>query len=96
MDTESRQPKGRGGTLSSLNVAIEALGLAKEASSITPAKAVFGSVNILLIMSKLPACPITAACRSNKPSHYNRVSSRQHPLPEARLTRANDLRGWGW
>jgi len=53
MATKSQQPKGRNGTLSSLNVAIEALNLAKEASSITPAKAVFGSVSILLTMIRV-------------------------------------------
>jgi len=53
MATKSQQPKGRDGTLSSLNVAIEALNLAKEASSITPAKAVFGSVSILLTMIRV-------------------------------------------
>jgi len=57
MDTESQQPKGRGGTLSSLNVAIEALNLAKEASSITPAKVVFGSVIILLTMIRVRLPP---------------------------------------
>jgi hypothetical protein len=40
----------RDGVLSSLNVAIEAMNLAKEVSSMTPAKAVFGSVSILLTM----------------------------------------------
>ena len=53
MDTESRHQKGRDGTLSSLNVAIEALNLAKEASSVTPAKAVFSSVSILLTMIRV-------------------------------------------
>jgi len=56
MDTEIQQPKGRDkdNTLSLLNVAIEALNLAKEISSITPAKAVFGSVSALLVMIKVP------------------------------------------
>jgi len=53
MDTKSQRPKGRGGTLSSLNVAIEAMNLAKEVSSITPAKAVFGSVSVLLAMIRV-------------------------------------------
>lgn len=48
MDTNPQRQKGRDSTLSSLNVVIEALNLAKEISSITPAKAVFGSVSILL------------------------------------------------
>ena len=53
MDAKSRQPKGRDNTVSALNVAIEALNLAKEASSITPAKAVFGTVTIMLTMIKV-------------------------------------------
>ena len=43
-------PKEREGTISALNVLIEALDLAKEVSSITPAKAVLGSASILLAM----------------------------------------------
>ena len=48
MIVKSRRPKGRDGVVSSLNMAIDALNLAKEVSSITPAKAVFGTVAILL------------------------------------------------
>ena len=33
-----------------LNIAIEALNLAKEVSSITPAKAVFGSASVVLMI----------------------------------------------
>ena len=43
----------RDAALSSLNVAIEAVNLAKEISSITPAKAVFGSISIVLTMIKV-------------------------------------------
>jgi len=53
MDTRSQPPKARGGTAPSLNVAIEAMNLAKEISSISPAKAVFGSVGILLTMIRV-------------------------------------------
>ena len=53
MDAKSRQPKGRDNTVSALNVAIEALNLAKEASSITPAKAVFGTVGVILTTIKV-------------------------------------------
>ena len=48
-----QQPKEREGTISTLNVLIEALNLAKEASSITPAKAVLGSASILLAMIRV-------------------------------------------
>ena len=53
MATKSKQPNGRNGTLSLLNVAIDGLNLAKEISSATPAKAVFGSVSVLLAMIKV-------------------------------------------
>jgi len=53
MDPKSQEPKGRGGALSSLNVAIEVLNLAKEVSDITPAKAAFGSVSVLLTMVRV-------------------------------------------
>jgi len=50
---KSRQPTGQDAVLSSLNVAIDGLNFAKELSSITPAKAVFGSVSILLTMIRV-------------------------------------------
>ena len=53
MEAKSQRPKGRDGTISALNVAIETLNLAKEVSSITPAKAVFGSVSVILTMIKV-------------------------------------------
>jgi len=53
METESQRPKGRDGTVSALNATIEALNLAKEFSSITPAKAVFGSVSVILTVIKV-------------------------------------------
>ena len=50
MDPKSQQQKGKGrdDDLSKLNEAIEDLNRAKEASNITPAKAVFGSTSALL------------------------------------------------
>jgi len=53
MQAKSQRPKGRDGAISSLNVAIEGLNLAKEVASVTPAKAVFGSVSILLVMIRV-------------------------------------------
>ena len=53
MEAESQRPKERDGTISALNVAIEALNLAKEVSGITPAKAVFGSVSVILTTIKV-------------------------------------------
>jgi hypothetical protein len=53
MATNSQRPGERSGVVSTLNVTIDALDLAEETSSITPAKAVFGSVSILLTMIKV-------------------------------------------
>ena len=53
MEAKSQRPKGRDRTFSSINVAIEAVNLAKEVSSITPAKAVFGTVSVLLTMIRV-------------------------------------------
>ena len=48
MATGSPPPEGHNNTLSLLNTAIGGLGHAGEISSITPAKAVFGSTEVLL------------------------------------------------
>ena len=53
MATKFQRPKGREGVLSLLNAAIDAVNLAKEASSITPAKAAFGAAGVLLTMIKV-------------------------------------------
>ena len=55
MEVESQRPnlRGREGAMSVLNAAIEALNLAKELSSITPAKAIFGSVSVTLSMIRV-------------------------------------------
>ena len=53
MASPSKPSKEHDGLLSALNVAIETLNLAKEISSITPAKAVFGSASVLLAMIRV-------------------------------------------
>ena len=53
MAAKSQQPKGRENAVSSSNAAIDAMNLAEKISSITPAKAVFGTVNVLLTMIKV-------------------------------------------
>jgi len=53
MEAGSQRPKGWEGTILVLNATIEALNLAKEISSITPAKAVFGSVTVILTTIKV-------------------------------------------
>ena len=53
MTDKSQRPKERENALSTLNVAIDGLNLAKELSGITPATAVFGSISILLTMIRV-------------------------------------------
>jgi len=53
MIAKSQQPKGQDSALSSLNTVIDALNLAKEVSSITPAKAAFDSASDLLTRVKV-------------------------------------------
>ena len=57
MDAKIQRPKGRDGVLSTLNVAIKALALAKEVSSVTPAKIAFGTVSALLTMIRVRLLP---------------------------------------
>ena len=53
MDPKSKQSKRRDGVLSSLNMIIEGLNLAENLSTITPAKAVFGTVGVILTMIRV-------------------------------------------
>ena len=59
MDLISQRQKRQDNTLSLLNAAIEAMNLAKEVSSATPARAVFGSVSALLTMIKVRRLPFS-------------------------------------
>jgi len=60
MDADFQRQKRRDDALLLLNVAVEAMNLAKEVSSITPAKAVFGSVGVLLTMIRVCFPPISS------------------------------------
>ena len=53
MNPKSQRPERQDNTLSLLNAIIEVANLAKEVSSPTPAKAVFGSVGVILTMIKV-------------------------------------------
>jgi len=53
MEAESQRSKGRQGAVLVLDTAIEALNLAKELSSITPVKVVFGAVGVVLTMIRV-------------------------------------------
>jgi len=58
MAAKSQRPKGRNDVLSLLNEAIDALNLAKEASSITPARAAFGFASVLLTEIRVGFLPV--------------------------------------
>ena len=62
MASKSQQQEGSDILPSALNVAIEALNLAKEISGITPAKAVFGSVGVLLVMIRVRSTHSAELC----------------------------------
>jgi len=53
MGPNSQRPKRRDGTLSSLNAAIDATNIAKDVMGMTPAKAAFGSVSVILTMIRV-------------------------------------------
>ena len=63
MDTDSKRQKRRENGLSLMDAASEAMNLAKEILSITPAKAVFGTASVLLKTIKV---------RSPLPMFYSR------------------------
>lgn len=57
MATQSRRQRGRDGALTSLNMAIGDLTLAKDKTSVTPAKAVFDSASVVVVMIRVSFLP---------------------------------------
>ena len=53
MATKSQKPKGRKNALSLLNAAIEAVNVAKDAASGTPAQVAFSAATVLLTMIRV-------------------------------------------
>ena len=53
MESKSKHPKRREDILSSLNVVIEGLNIAGNLSNITPAKAVFSTVSVIITMIRV-------------------------------------------
>ena len=53
MNTKTQQQERRNTTLSSLNAAIEAINIAKDVLSMTPAKAPLGSASVILTMIRV-------------------------------------------
>lgn len=76
MTDKSQQPKEKDGVLSALNVVIDGLNLAKEAASVTPAKAVFGSVAVLLAMIRVSFLHFRSKTFQDhtQPGHYGQRS----------------------
>ena len=75
MDVKSRRRKRQDNTLSLLNAAIDATNLAKEVMSGTPAKAIFGSVGIILTtirVSFLPFSDVLSGFTPNQDSMANK------------------------
>ena len=58
MDAKSHQSKRRDATISSLNAAIEGVNLAKDSLGMTPAKAAFGSVGVILTTIRVGILPV--------------------------------------
>ena len=74
MRAKSQPPEERDGTTLALNAAIETLNLAKEISSVTPAKVVFGTVSVILAMirvSLLPSQPTDCGLKYTKDAMTN-------------------------
>ena len=57
MADDSQRQKGRGWVIPALNLAIDSLGVAKDATSGTPANPVFGPVATLLTMIRVSSLP---------------------------------------
>ena len=57
MEIGSQRPKEQGDAISVLNMAIEGLNLAENASAIAPARAVFNSVSIILATIRVSFLP---------------------------------------
>jgi len=53
MDIKTQWPKHQDAVLSLLNAAIDAMNIAKDVIDIAPAKAVFGSVSVVLTMIRV-------------------------------------------
>lgn len=70
MIAETKPPKRQDNAISALNIAIDVLNIAKEVSSITPAKAVFGSVSVLLVMIRVRSLFL---CFRGLDSHVSRI-----------------------
>ena len=75
MATESQRPKGRENSVSLLNAAIDAMDLAEKISSITPAKAVFATVGILLTIIKVSSSSSTMRCSKLKRSQESTINA---------------------
>ena len=58
MDARPQRPKRRDATLSSLNTAIEAVNIAKDILSMTPATAALSTVSVILVAIRVGLLPV--------------------------------------
>ena len=66
MTSTSKQPKGRDGIISTLDVFIQFLNIAKDTCGIPPAQIAFGSAGVLLTMIRVCFPPL---CQNEPPTH---------------------------
>jgi len=93
MPTKPQRQKRREVTLSSLNVAIEALNIMKEATTATPAPAVFGTASVLLTMIRVrfsSSLPTDSQLTSDQDSMANKTDYIELGLACANVCRALD------
>jgi hypothetical protein len=62
MTTKPQRPQGLDDVLSSLNLAINTLNLAREATDVTPAKTAFTSAGVLLTIIRVGAFQLLVDC----------------------------------
>ena len=66
MASKPQQTEEQDAALTTLNVAIDSLNHSKELSTVTPAKAIFGSVGVLLATIRVLFAPL---CGDELPAH---------------------------
>ena len=93
MQARSQRSKGQEGALSSSNVAIDAMNLAKEVCGIAPAKAPFDAVSVLLTMIRVRSLTPAVAFHgftSTQDSMINKLEYVEVGLACADICRALD------
>ena len=66
MTSTSKQPKGRDGIISTLDVFIQVVNIAKDTCAVPPAQIAFGAASVLLTMIRVHP---SLLCENNLPAH---------------------------